>query len=308
MLRIGTRGSALALWQAKHIASLLRERDVATEIVTIRTSGDEGGTERSGIAVKGTFTKEIEAALLERRVDIAVHSLKDLMIDPPPGLTVAAYPERADHRDALVTRDRASLQELPGGARVGTASLRRRAAILAARPDLVVVALRGNVPTRLRRVEDGTVDAAILAMAGLKRLGLAERGVPIDPETVVPAPGQGALAIEARDSDTETLEVLAALDDRDVRVTVEAERSALAQLETGCNVPIGATCMPHARGWNLHVTVYAVDGTESMTTTVQVDPSDPGAAGSRAARELLRRGARRLIDRAIEEASGRSVS
>ncbi|MFQ6047510.1 MAG: hydroxymethylbilane synthase [Gemmatimonadales bacterium] len=307
MLRIGTRGSALALWQANHVGSLLSERGVAAEIITIRTSGDEGGIRHSGIAVKGTFTKEIETALVERRVDIAVHSLKDLMIDLPPGLVVAAYPERADRRDALVTRERVGLADLPRGARVGTASLRRRAAVLRARPDLHMIPLRGNVPTRLRRVDDGTVDAAVLAMAGLERLGLGDRGVPLDPEVVVPAPGQGALAIEARELDTATLEIIAALDDEDVRMSVEAERAALARLETGCNVPIGATCLPHAGRWNLRVTVYAVDGTESMTSVVPVDADRPRAAGTRAAEELLGRGARRLIDGAMEAATGGEV-
>jgi hydroxymethylbilane synthase len=285
VLRIGTRGSALARWQAEYVSSLLARNGVRADIVPIVTAGDQGGFQRSGMPVKGVFTKEIEVALLEHEVDVAVHSSKDLLIDRPAGLMVAAYPDRADRRDALVSRDRVGLGELPSRARVGTASLRRRAAVLAARPDLRVVPLHGNVPTRVGRVDDGTVDAAVLALAGLQRLGLADRAVALDPEVVVPAPGQGALAVEARDDDRATLDILSRIDDREVRSEVEAERAALACLETGCNVPIGATCQRDADGLTLRVTVYAVDGTHALTAVVPVDSDRPRDAGEQAAQQ-----------------------
>lgn len=296
-VRIGTRGSTLARWQADRVRGLLAARghDVAT--VPIRTSGD-GPLRHAGLAVKGLFTKELEEALLESRIDVAVHSLKDLMIRLPPGLVVAAYPERADPRDGLVTVNRSSLEELPRGARVGTSSLRRAAALRAARPDLELVALRGNVPTRVARVDDGMVDGAVLAMAGLERLGLAQRAHPIDPEVLVPAPGQGALALQARARDAATLALLATLDDPEVRRAVEAERAALGELETGCNVPIGAHCRRRADGTlQLRVTVYAAAGGEHLTTTVAIG-DDGVAAGRAAGRALLERGAAELIARA----------
>lgn len=274
----------------------LGEHGITAELVTVRTAGDEGrGAPRAGLAVKGLFTREIDEQLLAGTIDCAVHSLKDLMIALPPGVAIAAFPERADPRDAVVTRDGGGLDSLPAGARVGTSSVRRRAAILALRPDVSIVPLRGNVPTRVRRVDDGTVDAAVVAMAGLTRLGLAERAVPLDPALVVPAAGQGAIAVEARADDEPTLAVLRPLDDASIRVAVTAERAAMGRLETGCNVPIGATCLPAGHEIELRVAVYALDGSTVLTARVPVDPADPAASGAAAADDLLARGAGALI-------------
>lgn len=300
-LRIGTRRTALALWQAERTRQLLGARGVAAELVPITTSGDRVGSRPPvGAAVKGLFTKEIEEALRQGRVDVAVHSFKDLLVNPPPGLVVAAVPEREDPRDALVTMGGRGLEDLPSGARVGTSSARRRAAILAQRSDIEVVPLHGNVPTRVRRVEEGTVDAAVLALAGLKRLGLAHHAVPLDPTVVVPAAAQGALAVQARRGDDATLALLAPLDDLEVRAGVEAERAALAGLQADCNVPVGATCLRDGERLTLLVAVYALDGGTALTARVPVDRSDPRSSGARAAADLLGAGAGMLIREAAQ--------
>lgn len=297
-LSLGTRGSALAQWQARRIQGLLAARGVACDIVVVRTAGDEPREPRPGTAVKGLFTKEIEDALLAGDIDVAVHSLKDLAVQVPDGLVVAAFPERADPRDAVVSRSGGSLSELPAGARVGTSSLRRRAAITAFRQDLEIVDLSGNVPTRLKRVDDGTVDAAVVALAGLTRLGLADRAVPLPPEVVTPAPGQGTLALEARAGDSETLALLRALDDPAVRCAAVAERAALGELEGGCNVPIGAHCRVDADGvLRLRVVVYDAAGGPPLEAEVTVSRDAAEAAGRRAAGILLERGAARVIER-----------
>ena len=306
-LKIGTRGSDLARWQATRVQALLAARGVPAELVTIRTSGDEGslGRPAPGATGKGLFTKEIEDALLEGRVDLAVHSLKDLSAELPAGLTIAAYPEREDPRDALVSARGGDLPSLPRGARVGTSSLRRRAALLAARSDLEVVALRGNVPTRVKKVGRDGLDAAVLALAGLKRLGLADGAVPLGLEWFPPAPGQGALALEARAKDGAVLDVLRPLDLPAVRCAVEAERTALLELEGGCQAAIGAFCEPGRDGLVLHVRVFAPDGTRQLSARAPVDPGDPAKGGRMVAHELVRQGARDLI-RAADEFALRS--
>src|SRR2546421_8714201 len=232
LLRIGTRGSALALWQAERVRSRLGEHRVDSELVVIRTSGDEGSSRPADyLEGKGLFTKELEEALLDGRIDAAVHSAKDLGAVLAPGLELAAFPEREDPRDALLAHPPGGLEALRQGARVGTSSLRRIAALLSLRPDLEVVALRGNVPTRVKRVKQGDVDAAILAMAGLKRLGLDQGATPLDPTIFVPAPAQGALAVETREGDARTRDAMVLLDNPGVRLAVEAERAAMAELE-----------------------------------------------------------------------------
>lgn len=299
VLKIGTRASDLARWQAHRVRELLERAGVEAELVTIRTSGDEGSPApppAPGGTGKGLFTKEIEEALLDGRIDLAVHSLKDLAAALPQGLVVAAYPEREDPRDALVSVAGTDLEALPRGARVGTSSLRRRAAVLAARPDLEVVPLRGNVPTRLGKVGRDGLDAAVLALAGLKRLGLADRAAPLAPEQVPPAPGQGALALEARAGDRAVLERIRPLDRPEVRCAVEAERAALTELEGGCAAAIGALCAPEPEGLLLRVWVLAPDGSEVLMGRGMVEPGDPVRGGTHVARDLLRRGARRLIE------------
>lgn len=306
-LRIGTRGSDLARWQATRVQALLAARGVPAEPVMIRTSGDEGSRTRPapGTTGKGLFTKEIEDALLEGRVDLAVHSLKDLSAELPAGLTIAAYPEREDPRDALVSAMGGDVSALPRGARVGTSSLRRRAALLAARSDLEVVPLRGNVPTRVTKVGRDGLDAAVLAMAGLKRLGLADGAVPLALDGFPPAPGQGALALEARANDGPVLDLLRPLDLPAVRGAVEGERAALAELEGGCQAAIGAFCESGRDGLVLQVRVFAPDGTRHLSARGLVDPGDPAKSGRMVARDLLQQGARELI-RAADEFASRS--
>jgi len=246
-LRIGSRGSQLALWQANHISALLRARGHDIEIEIIHTTGDKitevplamVGT-KGGLG-KGIFTKEIEEALAAGRVDLAVHSLKDLPTELAPGFEIAAITRREDARDAFCSRHYASFQELPQGARVGTSSLRRQAQLKAIRPDLDIHPLRGNVDTRLRKLEQGEYDAIILASAGLKRLGktdLVKQIIPV--EIMCPAAGQGALGIEIRQGDAKMGELLAFLNDANARAATTCERALLNSLGGGCQVPIGA--------------------------------------------------------------------
>lgn len=297
-MRIGTRGSALALWQAERVRTRLAERGVETELVILRTSGDEGAPRPAQyLEGKGLFTKELEDALLAGRIDAAVHSLKDVGARLPKGLVLAAFPEREDPRDAIVTRpgDAGGLGGLPSHARVGTSSVRRAALVRAHRPDIEVVPLRGNVTTRVNRVRSGELDGAVLALAGLRRLGLDAGAVPLDAMEFVPAPGQGALAIEIRSDDAATATRVGPLDDPAVRVAVEAERAAMAELEGGCRVPLGALCVSADGRSTLYLKVLAADGSRSLATQGAVDPRDPAAGGVAAARVLLGQGAGELI-------------
>ena len=243
-LRIGSRGSQLALWQANYIADLLRANDHTVEIEIIKTTGDRlQEVTFAQVGSKGMFTKEIEEALAEGRVDLAVHSLKDLPTELPEGFALAATPKRVDPRDVLVSVKYADLASLPQGAVVGTSSQRRRAQLMALRPDLEAVEFRGNVDTRLRKLAEGQVDAILLAAAGLDRLGktewIRER---LDPKDFCPAAGQGSLGIETRKDDAATLAALEFLNDEATRFAVTAERAALAALGGGCQVPIGIHC------------------------------------------------------------------
>jgi len=245
-LRIGSRGSQLALWQANHIAELLRTRDHSVEIEIIKTTGDRlQEVTFAEVGSKGMFTKEIEEALAEGRVDLAVHSLKDLPTELPEPFALAATPARVDPRDVLVSVKFENLAALPQGARVGTSSQRRRAQLKALRPDIEAVEFRGNVDTRLRKLAEGQVDAILLAAAGLDRLEktewIRER---LDPADFCPAAGQGSLVIETRKNDEATISAVAFLDDPATRFAVTAERAALAALGGGCQVPIGIHCRP----------------------------------------------------------------
>ncbi len=243
-LRIGSRGSQLALWQANHIAGLLRGQGHEVEIEIIKTTGDRlQEVTFAQVGSKGMFTKEIEEALAEGRVDLAVHSLKDLPTELPEPFALAATPPRVDPRDVFVSVKFASLAALPQGARVGTSSQRRRAQLKALRPDIDAVEFRGNVDTRLRKLAEGQVDAILLAAAGLDRLEktewVRER---LEPEEFCPAAGQGSLGIETRKDDAATIAAVAFLDDADTRFAVTVERAALAALGGGCQVPIGIHC------------------------------------------------------------------
>lgn len=243
-LRIGSRGSQLALWQANHIAALLRGQGHTVEIEIIRTTGDRlQEVTFAQVGSKGMFTKEIEEALADGRIDLAVHSLKDLPTELPEPFALAATPPRVDPRDAFVSVNYANLSALPQGAKVGTSSQRRRAQLKALRPDVDAIEFRGNVDTRLRKLAEGQVDAILLASAGLERLGktdwLRER---LDPRNFCPAAGQGALGIETRKGDAATMDAIAFLDHPATRFAVTAERAALAALGGGCQVPIGIHC------------------------------------------------------------------
>lgn len=298
-LRIGTRASALALWQANRVADLIRAQPGAPEVelVHIKTEGDV----RTDIPLwaaggRAFFTKEIDRAQLAQEVDIAVHSLKDLSTVIAEGLELAAVLEREDPRDALLTRYGQSLQSLPEGARVGTSSLRRRAFLLRARPDLTLLELRGNVPTRVAKLEQGTYDAIVLATAGLKRLDLsAHIAAYIEPAVMPPAVSQGAIGVCARANDESALQWLRSLDHMATRTAVTAERALLRRIEGGCQVPLGA--LASVNGPHLHLTasVCALDGTRFLDAADHAPASEATALGVRLAERLLARGAASLI-------------
>ena len=254
-MRIGTRGSDLALTQSRFVRSLMGGTDADTPLEIITTSGDRlAEASLARIGGKGVFTKEIEDALLAGRVDLAVHSLKDLPTENPPGLVIAALLKREDPRDVLVSRDGADLAGLPRGARVGTSSLRRRSQVLARRPDLHLEELRGNVPTRLKKVDDGRLDAVVVAAAGLIRLGLAQRITEsFEDDVMLPAPGQGILAVQTRADDAATIASVRRLADPAATAEAAAERAFLIGLGGGCLVPVGARARISADGERLHL-------------------------------------------------------
>ena len=298
-MKIGTRGSQLARWQAEWVRARLGDSGVAAEIVVIKTRGDaEVDRPLHELEGKGFFTKEIEDALLDGRIDVAVHSLKDLPTGLPPGLTLGAIPARHDPREALVSGK--SIAELPTGARVGTSSLRRIAQIRFLRPDLEVVPLRGNVPTRVRKVEtrDG-LDAALLALAGLERLDLGGKASPIDPLDVMPAPGQGALGVEIRADDQSTKRALQPLHDRASAIGVTAERTLLAALGGGCQAPVAAWVgtLDTGSGKRLYGRVTERDGAVQLTASADINDDRPDAAGETVARLLEGEGAASLLAR-----------
>jgi len=298
-VKIGTRGSQLARWQAEWVRGRLAERGVKAELVVIKTRGDaDVDRPLHEMEGKGFFTKEIEDALLDGRIDVAVHSLKDLPTGLPPGLGLGAIPPRHDPREALVNGT--SLQALPKGTRVGTSSLRRVAQVRFLRPDLEVVPLRGNVPTRVRKVEGHEgLDAALLAIAGLERLGLGAKGALVDPLDIMPAPGQGALGIEIREDDKATRKALEPLHDAESAAAVIAERALLAALGGGCQAPVAAyvgSREPGA-GNRLYGRVTAHDGSVQLTASAEVDPKRPEAAGEAVARLLEGAGAASLLAR-----------
>jgi hydroxymethylbilane synthase len=293
-IRIGTRGSALALWQAEHVRSLLEPRGHEVELRVITTTGDRlQGRRLQAVGGKGAFLKEIEDALLAKEVDLAVHSLKDVPTALPAGLALCAFLERADPRDVLVSAG-PRFDELRAGAVVGTTSLRRRALTAALRPELRLEDLRGNVDTRLRRLREGRFDAILLAMAGLTRLGRASEATEaLDPRVFVPAPGQGAIALECRADDAGVRDAVAPLDHPPTARAVEAERAFLAALGGGCNVPLGAHATASGSAFELVAFVAAEDGHDLLRGERRGD--EPLALGRTLAEELLARGARTLV-------------
>jgi len=335
-LRIGTRGSPLALWQSNHIAQLLAQfHGVPSEIVRIRTAGDrlqsvpvsQVGAAADG---KGLFIKELEDALLSGSVDLAVHSMKDVPTEIPAGLIFPALTRREDPRDALIARHGGTLQTLPQGARIGTSSLRRQAQLRYHRPDLVVVDVRGNVDTRLRKLADGEFDAIILAAAGVNRLGLAGQVTQLlDADVMLPAVGQGAIGIETRAGDAETARLVAALEDSNTRACLTAERALLRELQGGCQVPLGAWARivdgssvggrsfssdisshakegasapeaSHAHALQsaqilIDAAVFSADGKEVVRRSERGSPADAEGAGKRLGRSLIEAGADRIL-------------
>ncbi len=295
---IGSRGSRLALWQANWVKDQLAAQGHEAQILVIKTSGDK--LQNASLAApeaKGLFIKEIEEALLANRIDLAVHSMKDLPTQLPEGLTIAAVPEREDPRDVLVSRNGESLQDLPQAARVGTGSLRRQAQLLASRPDLQMIALRGNVDTRLKKLDAGDCDAIVLAGAGLKRLGFSDRITAwFEPSTLCPAIGQGALALEASSKNPDLLAVLQALDHPPTHISVRAERALLRALGGGCQLPIAAFTTHRSGELHLNGLVANPSGTTILTAALGGRAENPESLGARVAHELLNQGAQALLN------------
>ena len=309
-LVIGSRGSQLALWQAHFIQAKLAALGIEARIEIIKTAGDritELSLAVAGVqsgAGKGLFTREIEDALLAGRIDLAVHSLKDLPTELPAGLTLAAIPERANPFDALVGR---RLDDLPQGARVGTSSLRRAAQLLRHRPDLDVVPLRGNVDTRLRKLDEGQCDAIVLAAAGLLRLGWSDRIEELlAPDVMCPAVGQGALAIETREHG-KGLEMCLPLDDAPTRLAVTAERALLSTLGGGCQVPVGAFSKIEDTRLLLRAIVISPDGTQTIAGNIESDVAQAATAGEELGQRLLRDGAAAVLARIYDIPRDRAV-
>jgi hydroxymethylbilane synthase len=302
-LRIGSRGSQLALWQAHHISDLLRERGHEVELEIIKTTGDKiVDVALAKVGTKGMFTKEIEEALLEGRVDLAVHSLKDLPTELAREFEIAAITKRENPCDVFCSTKYNSIEELPKQARVGTSSLRRQAQLKALRPDLEIYPLRGNVDTRLRKLEAGEYDAIILAAAGLNRLGKTELVKQIIPaEIMCPAAGQGALGIEVRAGDSETRTHLTFLEDSSARATTTCERALLNKLGGGCQVPIGASA--EVRNGKLHLEAIVAHPDGTVVLRESRDGSDPVKLGEEVGDTLLARGG----DAILEEVYGQGL-
>lgn len=298
-LTIGTRQSLLALWQSNHIAALLREKYPECEVVLkkIVTKGDRIlDVPLAQIGGKGLFTKEIETELADGTIDLAVHSLKDMPTVLPEGLCLTAITERANVGDAFVSNKYASFEELPLGAVIGTSSLRRKAQLLAARPDLQIMDLRGNVDTRLRKLDEGLYDAIILAAAGLERLGHGDRITAlIPPDVCLPAVGQGALAIEARTADDEVRSMLEFLNDLPTKQSTDAERAFLGLLEGGCQVPIGVHADVAGEQIKIEAIIAALDGSTVLRDTITGKAEDAVALGQQLGKKMLAAGGQEIL-------------
>ncbi len=303
-LILGTRGSRLALWQANHIKTRLEgAHTIEVRLETIRTTGDKitdvplgqvGGT-------KALFTKEIEEALLERRIDLAVHSLKDLPVELPDGLTIGAVPAREDARDALVSRHGQPLAALPAGTRLGTSSLRRQLQLRRLRKDLLIEPLRGNLDTRLRKLDEGQYDAIVVALAGLKRMGWADRATQVlSADEMVPAIGQGALGIEIRADDSELQETLESLRDSDTESCVQAERAFLRRLGGGCQVPLAAHATLKQERLRLVGVIVSTDSVQAVRGAEEGPEAEAETIGARLAKRLLDDGGREILAAIVE--------
>ncbi|MBW1798583.1 MAG: hydroxymethylbilane synthase [Deltaproteobacteria bacterium] len=301
IFKIGTRGSKLALAQSKWVKEKIEKRhtDVRVELVRIKTTGDKIlDSPLSKIGGKGLFVKEIEDALLKKQVHVAVHSMKDVPAELPDELMLSAFPEREDPRDAFISLKDQSIEDLPEGSRVGTSSLRRAAQLLHVRADLDMVALRGNVDTRLRKLESGEVDAIILAEAGLRRLGLADRITQVLPsEQVLPAIGQGALGLEVRRDDHDTISLLDFLNHEPTEITVRAERAFLKELEGGCQVPIAGFALLNPNKLHLRGMVAEIDGSRIIRDEISGNMDQAEEMGINLAKRLLDAGAGEILSR-----------
>ncbi len=307
VVRIGTRGSPLAVWQAEWVRSRLHALypQYETELVKIKTTGDKIlDVPLAQVGGKGLFVKEIETALLEGRVDLAVHSMKDMPAEIPQGLCIGAMPERENPLDVLISRNGHSIKDLPKGARLGSSSLRRGAQVRHVRPDVTVHPLRGNLDTRIRKLETEDLDAIIVAAAGVKRLGLKAYITEYLPEAIMlPAIGQGALAIETRDDDDSTLRLIAPLDHRETRLAVESERAFLARLEGGCQVPIAGRAKIVGDELELTGLVAEVDGSVLLRETIRGRVDQSEKLGVELANRLLKQGGRKILENVL----GRSM-
>jgi len=299
-LVLGTRTSRLAIWQAEWVQARLREiaPDVTVTLQRIKTSGDNIlDVPLAKIGGKGLFVKEIEEALLQGTIDLAVHSMKDVPTALPDGLEILCVPEREDPRDALISRDATPLDRLPQGARIGTSSLRRQAQLLHRRPDLKIAMLRGNLDTRLRKLRDGEFDAIVLAAAGLKRMGWAEQITEyLPPDVSLPAIGQGALGLEGRRDDEFVRGIVSALEHPPTRTAVTAERALLDKLEGGCQVPIAAHATLSGKRLRLDGLVASVDGRRLVQDRVEGPAADARELGTRLAEQLLRQGGEAILN------------
>lgn len=310
-VRLGTRGSPLALAQSRHVAALLEKTrpGLRVELQVIRTEGDRNTTSPlEEIGGKGIFVREIEQALLAGTIDLAVHSLKDLPAEQPEGLVLAGFPRREDPRDVLITRDGLDLDELPAGARVATGSVRRRSQIHAHRSDILFVASRGNVGTRVGRLEQGQVDALVLAAAGIRRLGLAEkiRYVPIDEEICIPSAGQGIIGLEIRQDDAERHEDVRAVSDPVAVVEACAERGFLRELAGSCFIPAAGLARFDGRRVRMRARILSLDGARRAEAEVEGPPADARHIGVEAARLCLARGGAEILAQLGEGGGGQA--
>jgi hydroxymethylbilane synthase len=300
ILRIGTRGSKLALAQSRWVRDNIEAKhpNLQVELIRIKTTGDKIlDSPLAKIGGKGLFVKEIEEALLNGRVDLAVHSMKDVPAELPEGLILATFPEGEDPRDAFVSVKYGNLEQLPQGARVGTGSLRRAAQLLHIRPDLELVPLRGNVDTRLRKLEAGEFQAIILAAAGMKRLGFEDRITQLlSTEQILPAIGQGALGLEVRHDDEQTIGLISFMNDEKTEVRVQAERAFLKELEGGCQVPMAAFCRINNGQLHLQGMVAELDGSRILRDEIIGERDEADEMGIRLARRLLASGADEILD------------
>ena len=300
-ITIGTRGSQLALWQANWVKEAVNRHhpDLTVDLVIIKTKGDKIlDVPLAKVGGKGLFVKEIEEALLDGRIDLAVHSMKDMPADIPGGLCIGAIPEREEPRDVLITQSGLPLDRLEQGARIGTSSLRRSAQLLRVRPDIIIVPLRGNLDTRLKKLESESMDAIVLAAAGVRRLGLADRITQILDETIMlPAVGQGALCIEIRENDSRIAPVVAALDDLSTRQVVMGERAFLNRLEGGCQVPIAGHGHIDEKGYTLTGLVCDVDGSHQVKQSKSGPEAQSEKIGLQLAEALLALGAGEILER-----------